>query len=131
MKKRVIRTFCLFMAVLLPACQFMRQQGATVIRSDASSAPVNIELARDEALAYVTSSACLANVPSDVDWQLEAGLQAEGEYYFISDDWYMIVRSANASNENSRIMIVNKDKSAVWYGYVKPDGTVITTSLMR
>jgi hypothetical protein len=121
----------LCVVLLLTGCQPENKASTIPVTGGENiSAPAVVHLARDNALEYVISSSRLATIPPATDWQLEGDRSPDGEYRFRSGDWLMIVRLANG-NENQQIMIINQIEGLYWCGCVKPDGTMVDTSLLR
>ena len=118
-------------ALLLTACQPEAQKLLPVTGDQEVSLAAPAELARDSVLDYIVASARLAALPASADWQLEAAMQAEGEYYFRSGDWLMLIRSADTGEAIQRVVILNPVEKASWTGYVTADGRVVDTAYGR
>ena len=121
---------CVSVFLLLAGCQSTNQQVVPVTGGE-EAMPAHVQLVRENVLEYVISSARLADAPVSTDWQLVEVEPAEGEYYFRSGDWLMIVWSADTPLGNKRVSINNKVKNAAWWGYVEPNGHVVDTAYAR
>lgn len=118
--------------LLLTACQPKPETFIPVTGVEKVSLPAQVERTRERVVAYVLSSARLANLPPLSNWQWDAGEKPENEQYrFRSGDWLMWIRPADVDTENQQVMILNPIERAVWMGYVTPDGRVIDTTYGR
>lgn len=124
-------SFGIFTVLLLTACQPKPQTLLPVTGVEEISLPASAQLARDNVLAYVLSSARLASLPPGTDWQWETGEQREGEYSFRSGDWLMLIRHAESAQGSLRIILLNKAENVSWTGYVTADGRVVDTAYDR
>jgi hypothetical protein len=133
MSHRTIRllAFCLPVILALAGCASKDQPSIPVTGKKSTSIPAQVELAHENVLEYVISSSRIADIPSSENWQLNNDKQTEGEYRFSSNNWLMIVWSADAQEENQKVVIQNQAKHAFWCGYVRPDGRVVDTSYTR
>ena len=122
---------CLLAILLLTGCQSKEKPLIPVTGAEDASIPVLTKLARENVLEYVLSTSRVAAAPPNVDWQLDGGKKSNGEYCFRSGDWIMLVRLADANQENQRVIIINKVEKVVWRGYVAPDGHVVDTAYYR
>ena len=122
--------FYLLAILLLTACQPKDQPLIPVTGAEDASIPMLTKLARDNVLEYVVSSSRVPTAPPSADWQND-GRQADGEYRFRSGDWVMLVRLADANEENEWVIIINKVEKVAWRGYIAPDGHVVDTAYYR
>jgi len=122
---------CLLAILLLTGCQPKEHSLIPVTGAEDASIPVLTKLARENVLKYVISSSRIATAPPSADWKLDSGQQLNGEYCFRSGDWTMLVRLADANQENQRVIIINKVENVAWRGYVAPDGHVVDTAYYR
>jgi len=132
MNKRValILSMCLSVVLFFAGCQSADQTPIPVSIDDFAPIPVQVMLARDHVLEYVSSSR-LPSIPASVAWQLDTEEQLEEEYYFYSGNWLMIIWAADLDNENQQVIIQNKAEKFYWCGYVQPNGHVQDTSYDR
>jgi hypothetical protein len=133
MNKRAILllTLCLPVVLFFAGCQPANQSLIPVTGEDFSPVPLQIMLAREHVLEYINSLSRLPSIPPKVMWQLKDDEQPEGEYYFYSGDWLMIVWAADTNKENQQVIILNKAENFYWCGYVQPNGVVKDTSFTR
>ncbi len=133
MNNRFVRllSLCVVMAFLLAGCQPDERSMIPITGADTVSMPALVGQARDHVLEYVVSSTRLAGVPASTEWQLSAETEAVGEFHFQSGDWRMVIHLAETPEENLHVIIFNQAESAHWCGYVKSDGQVVDTALLR
>lgn len=131
MKSSLVRIWliCLLAFLLTTSCQTAKKSSIPITGGDAASAPAQVETARNNIVDYLISSDRLDNTPPRTGWQLDA-TPREGEYHFSCGDWVMVVWSANAQEQNERVVLRNTTTSDVWCGYVQPDGHVVDTSYL-
>jgi hypothetical protein len=124
-------TLCFPVILFSLGCQSPKQELIPITGDVNSPAPEQIKLARDNVLEYIISSSRLADIPGSAEWQLDIERQVNGQYFFHSGNWLMIVWAADADNENKQVVIHNKAENIFWCGYVKPNGQVKDTSYTR
>lgn len=129
MRSRTLCRFVLWLAAwgMLAGCA---SQGETATVG-AAAVPAPIRAAQGQVLAYVTSSARLADVPAVDEWLADEDIPPDGSYRFQSGDWRMLVWSAVDRNGHRKVLILDQARGAFWCGYVAPDGSVVDTALLR
>lgn len=122
---------CLSLCLFLSACKTQGSAYVPVTGEKSSAAPAQVEQARTSVLKYAVSSARLAALPRDVEWELETGREAEEEYRYHNGDWLIVIRLADTDDGNQRVIVLNQVEHAAWTGYVNADGDVVDTYYVR
>lgn len=127
------RLFVLYLSfgLFLSACKPQAPALLPITSEKSSPAPAQVEQARMSVLKYATTSARLASLPRDTEWELETGQQSEKEYCYRNGDWLIVIRLADTDEGNRRVIIVNQVEHAAWTGYVNADGDVVDTYYAR
>lgn len=117
--------------ILLSACKSQASKLVPVTGEMKISAPAQVELARNHVLSYLVSSARLANLPRNADWQVEISPRSENEYHFRNGDWVIMIWMADSNDGRQQIVILNNVEDDAWTGYVTVDGEVVDTYYAR
>lgn len=125
-----IQVICLLVLLLTTSCQTAKKSFIPVTGDDASSAPAQVETARNKTVDYLISTGRLETAPPRVGWQLDTATSTEGEYHFSNGDWVLVIRSADDQKEDSLVILRNEATRTIWCGYVQPNGHVVDTSYL-
>ena len=117
--------------ILLSACKPQASHLVPVTGEMKVSAPAQVEMARNHVLNYVVSSARLANLPQNADWQVEISPRSENEYHFRNGNWLIMIWLADPDDGRQRVVILNQVDDDGWTGYITADGEVVDTYYAR
>lgn len=122
---------CICLVVSFAGCRSQPQERTflPITGGDEVARPAAVDVARNQVLEYLLSSARLTGVPQSADWQPESGEMPEGEYHFRSGDWLMIIRLRE--NNNQQVLLIHQTDHAGWTGYITPDGRLVDTAYYR
>ena len=132
MKNRLIHclVLCLLAGGLLAGCQTTEEAIIPVTGADAVPIPARVETVRSNILDYMGASNQLDVLPPATDWELDVTDRKEGEYRFVSGDWFMVIKLANAQQQHEHVFLYNHATDTGWSGYVCTDGHVVDASYM-
>jgi uncharacterized membrane-anchored protein len=122
---------CLSLCLVLSACKPQGSSFVPVTGEESIAAPAQVEQARNTVIKYATTSARLASLPRDAEWELETGRQSEKEYRYHNGDWLIVIRLADTVDGNRQVMVCNQVEHANWTGYVTANGDVVDTHYVR
>ncbi len=122
---------CLSLILLLSACKPHLTSLVPVTSGRVASVPAKVELARDTCLKYVASSARLAALPLDENWQMEPNPVSDHEFQYHNGNWLIVIWLADTDEGNERVVILNRAKNTAWTGYVTANGSVVDTYYTR
>lgn len=127
------RLFALYLVtvLLLSGCKPQAPAFLPVTGGKSVSAPIQVEMARKNALQYVVVSSRLSALPQDADWQLDTQQSSANEYCYRNGDWQVVILLKDSRDENQRVVILNQTNKSAWTGYITPAGDIVDTYYSR